>query len=163
MAVLQGSSSQSRKINCKWRTISRSCCVHPCGDSAGNTRELVTTMLSSEQRDHQDQDDRLSTHCSVSPHSIMWVPLTLSGKSPTMPRALCDLLAAELALHLPLVLILVLLSSARPPNAEQRASAKARCTTFSQPLESSLAFPIACSQPLGSPCYLRCANYYCWL
>ena len=99
----QGSSSQSRKINCKWEAnpfngaaacILLHVLVVPVMLSL--TRALVTTVLLVRAKRHQDQTRQTDYHrCSVSSSNTLdyvgTVPLTLSasGKSPTMPRALC--------------------------------------------------------------------------
>ena len=98
-ALLQGSSSQSRKINCKWE-IGPSMCWECRRQRCQRGTTLVTTMLSLVRAKKTPRPRRQT----VSSHSIMWVPLTLSltvsGKSPTMPRPLCDLLACLLLLLL---------------------------------------------------------------
>lgn len=156
----QGFSSQSRKINCKWGT-------NPFNGAAAcillhvlvvpvmlsSTRALATALLLVRAKRYQDQHDRLTTYrCSVSSSITLdyvgTVPLTLSasGKSPTMPRALC-------AFALSLAVLNSRAFDLRAP-AECRAASER---------ESPTPLPIASSWPLGSPCYLRCGHYCCWL
>ena len=118
--------------------------------SAGDTvvdEELATTMLFSAQRRHQDQT-RYLHRCSVS-SQLDYVgtshPLSVSGKSPTMPRALCDLLALALSL-----------AALNPRAFVLRAPAECRAASKREKPDASLflgalSLPIACSWPLGSP------------
>lgn len=171
-ALLQGSSSQSRKINCKWEIgpwslLASSMCWECRRQRRQRGTTLVTTMLSLVRAKKTPRPRRQT----VSSHSIMWVPLTLSltvsGKSPTMPRPLCDLLACLLLLLLrSLALSLTALNprafGLRAP-AECRAASKREKPDAPWPLSLSLPWSsfapslpiashrIACSWPLGSP------------
>ena len=138
--------------------VQRSCCVHPppCAGSAGDAfiDEGTSYCAASRPREEIPRPTRQTDYhrCSVSSSNTLdyvgTVPLTLSasGKSPTMPRALC-------AFALSLAVLNSRAFDLRAP-AECRAASER---------ESPTPLPIASSWPLGSPCYLRCGHYCCWL
>ena len=123
----EGSSSQSRKINCKWEIVPWSLRASSMCWSAGDTvvdGELATTMLFSAQRRHQDQHDRPST-VAASHHTRLCGYLSLTSVCPANPPPCpAHSVICLLSLSRSQPSILVLLSCARPPNAEQRASAR---------------------------------------
>lgn len=130
----QGSSSQSRKINCKWE-------ANPFNGAAAcillhvlvvpvmlsSTRALATALLLVRAKRYQDQHDRLTTTVAAShhpTHSIMWVQYLSPSLRPANPPP-CPAHSVPSPSRSQSS-ILVLLTCARPPNAEQRASARAR-------------------------------------